>query len=312
MGERIVKTMDIVKPIFIIGTGRSGTTIFHRIFSYHPTVTWLSSRLSNRYPRKPQLNQKLMQGIDYPLLGPFLRKRFLTGEAYNFWETYSRGFTEPCRDLTAADVSEKVKRDVRRAFSQTMTGKRDRLLIKITGWPRIGFLQEIFPDARFIHVKRDERSVVNSLLNIDWWSGWRGPHNWRWGELTPAQYESWLKFDRSFVALACIEMQILSEAMKQAKQSVKKSNFREIDYDDLCADPMRIYQEVVDFCELDWGSDFARVVQKQQLRNTNYKWREDLTSEQQRILEHFFPTGDDVSLNGSLISQPELTQLAVE
>ena len=292
--------MDIIKPIFIIGTGRSGTTIFHRIFSHHSEVAWLSSRLSNKYPHKPQFNQKLMQGIDYPVIGPFLRKRFLTGEAYDFWETYTRGFTEPCRDLTAADVTDKVKKDVRRAIAQTLTSKRNRLLVKITGWPRIGFLQEIFPDARFIHVKRDERSVVNSLLNIDWWSGWQGPHNWRWGELTPAQKESWLYFDQSFVALACIEMQILADAMERAKQGVTNDNFREIDYDHLCAEPVRTYQEMVNFCDLDWTPDFAQVVQRQTMRNTNYKWQEDLNLEQQRILDHFFPVADDVHLNGSV------------
>ncbi len=40
-------------------------------------------------------------------------------------------------------------------MSEITTEKRDRLLLKITGCPRIGFLSEIFEDMRFIYVVRD-------------------------------------------------------------------------------------------------------------------------------------------------------------
>jgi hypothetical protein len=64
------------------------------------------------------------------------------------------------------------------------------------------------------------------LLNVDFWSGWRGPQNWRWGELTAKQRQEWERFDRSFVALAGIELKILSKALEQAKQDVKDDNFK--------------------------------------------------------------------------------------
>jgi hypothetical protein len=44
----------------------------------------------------------------------------------------------------ASDVTARVKSQVRSAFKAVLTPSRDRMLIKITGWPRIGYLDEIF------------------------------------------------------------------------------------------------------------------------------------------------------------------------
>lgn len=285
--------MNIEKPIFIVGVGRSGSTIFHRIFTEHPHVAWLSSRLCNKFPNKPHVNSYLMKAIDYPKIGNFIRRRFISGEGYDFWEYHSRGFSEPCRDLLASDVTSKLKRELPDALSQILTAKRNRLLIKITGWPRIGFLNEIFPDAKFIHIKRDQRSVINSLINVDFWSGWQGPHKWRWGELTAKQMQEWDRFDRSYVALAGIELQILSDAMEQAKRCMPNpENFLEVAYEDLCTDPMNIYKNVIDFCELEWSPIFQDAINRYQLKNTNYKWQEDLSEDQQNIVEYFVNRGE--------------------
>jgi hypothetical protein len=37
-------------------------------------------------------------------------------------------------------------------MSEITTEKRDRLLLKISGWPKIGILFEIFEGAKFVHV----------------------------------------------------------------------------------------------------------------------------------------------------------------
>lgn len=277
----------VEKPIFIVGVGRSGSTIFHRMFSEHPHLAWLSARLCNRFPDKPWVNRLLMQGIDYPVVGAHLRRRFSPGEGYLFWERHCRGFSEPCRDLVASDVTLKTKKYLPEVLSNILTPRRNRLLLKITGWPRIGFLQEIFNDAKFIHISRDGRAVINSMINVDWWWGWRGPQNWRWGELTPAQQAEWERFDRSFIALAGIELKILTEAMEKAKQTVKAANFMEVKYEDLCAAPTDVFKEVIQFCELEWLPDFERAVKKYSLQNSNDKWRQELTAAQQQIIEHF-------------------------
>jgi hypothetical protein len=227
----------------------------------------------------------LLGGIDLPAVGRLLLRKYSPSECYDFWEHHARGFRRPCRDLTAADVTNKVKETVRAALAQVPTRARNRLLIKITGWPRLGYLHEIFPDARFLHIVRDGRAVVNSLVNVDWWWGWGGPEKWRLGELTPAQRSLWEKHNRSFIALAGLQWNILLEAMDAARQSIPKEAFLEIRYEDLCARPMPVLREALDFLELDWNPVFESRLRHHDLRSSNFKWQEELTPDQHRIME---------------------------
>lgn len=271
------------KPIFIVGTGRCGSTIFHQVLSYHSHVAWLSLVCETK-PQNYRANRRAMRILDLPLLSRTLRKLIYPVEAYRFWDYYCPGFSEPCRDLSKEDVTPKTKKVIRHVMAQMLTQKRRRLLIKVTGWPRIGFLKEIFPDAKFIHIYRDGRAVVNSLLAVTWWSGWRGPANWRWGELTPAQSEKWERYDRSFVALAAIEWEILMAAQEHAAQSIPAGDLLEIRYEDLCQNPVKTFQEAVEFSNLEWSSQFETTINRFSLRNTNDKWKEDLSDTQQKIL----------------------------
>lgn len=280
----MVQSRTVEKPIFIVGTGRCGSTILHHVLSYHDHVAWLS-RVCDMRPSRPQTNRWALRTLDLPLLSRYLRKLIYPAEAYRFWSHYFPGFVQPCRDLLKEDVTLKVKADIRNVMAQMLTRKRHRLLIKITGWPRIGFLKEIFPDAKFIHVYRDGRAVVNSMLHVFFWSGWHGPSGWRWGELSPAQRKKWVEYDRSFVALAAIEWEMLMAAQEQAKHRIASEDLLEIRYEDMCADPVATLQHAIAFSDLAWSPSFESVVRNTSFANTNHKWRKQLSEAQQNILE---------------------------
>jgi hypothetical protein len=274
---------DVADPIFIVGTGRCGSTLFHHMLSFHEHVSWLSPSCQKR-PARPQLNRRYMSLLDAPLFSRYARKLIYPVEAYAFWERYCPGFSEPCRDLTEHDLAPKAAKKVRRALAQVITDRRPRLLVKVTGWPRIRYLKALYPDARFIHVYRDGRAVANSLLNIYFWSGWRGPDNWRWGALSPEQQARWVEHDRSFAALAGIQWEILMEAQEQARQFLSPDDLLEIRYENLCRDVTGIFENATQFCSLDWSTRFKATVQTKQIVNTNDKWRQDLGSVQQQQL----------------------------
>jgi len=276
--------MEVIKPIFIVGSGRSGSTVFHTILSEHPDFYWFSN-LSSIFPRFPIINKTLMILIDIPILKDFLKRVFKPSESWNFWDCYTKSFVDPIRDLVSNDVTIKERREIKEALRHLSTKKRNRFLCKIVGWPRVGFISEIFEDAKFIHIIRDGRAVVNSILNVDWWQGWRGPTNWQRPELTPAQNEEWQKYNKSFIALAAIEWKILMDAHETAKRLVSKENFLEIKYEDLCADPKNTLKKSIEFCELDWSNDVNRILNKHKLNSSNSKYKNDLTVNQKRILE---------------------------
>lgn len=276
--------MEITKPIFVIGAGRSGSTEFHSIFSEHPHVAWLCG-YAQKYPDRPSVNRRFMEAIDWPLVGPRLKKRLFRGEFYGFWDHYFRGFSAPFRDLYAEDVTLKLKKTLPGVLAQLLSRKRNRLLIKITGWPRIGFLSEIFPDAKFVHVKRDGRAVANSSVNVEFWRGWSGPDNWGWGDLSPEYQAEWERHGRSFVALAGIQWKLFMDAVDHARTLVDPGSFLEITYEQMCADPAETFRHVARFSELEWLPEFEASIRRHEMRDANSKWRKELTPAQQAILE---------------------------
>lgn len=276
--------MKIEKPIFIVGAGRSGSSLLQNVLAEHPNVSWLTP-LCHKYPDKPSMNRVLMKTLDYPIIGALLKPKISIEECYAFWEHYCKGFTAPYRDLLPEDVTYKTKKNIQDTVPKLLTNKRNRLLAKFTGWPRIGFLQEIFNDAKFIHILRDGRAVANSLLSVDWWLGWRGPQHWRWGELTLTHKQEWEKNNKSFIVLAAIQWKLLMDAMEHAKQFVNRDNMLEIKYEHLCSTPLEVFWNIIDFCDLEWSREFKDTVVRHSFRNRNNKWRKDLNIHQQKLIE---------------------------
>jgi omega-hydroxy-beta-dihydromenaquinone-9 sulfotransferase len=178
--------MRVTKPVFIVGTGRCGSTAFHRMLGAHPQFMWLSG-FAEEFPNRPSWNRWAVTAMGNPVLRRIFGAVIKPGENYGFWYTHAYGFAEPGRDLLGADVTPPVKKQVHAVIERMLTPKRSRMLVKLTGWSRIGFLNEIFEDAKFVHIVRDGRAVASSLLHINsWqWRGWYGPYSWRYGPLSP-------------------------------------------------------------------------------------------------------------------------------
>jgi hypothetical protein len=276
--------MKITKPIIIVGTGRCGSTVFHRLLAMHPQTMWMSS-VCYLYPEKPVWNRWAVTAMGNPVLRRLFGGRVRPGENYRFWDKYAYGFSEPCRDLVRSDVSARVKKQVRAAFEPMLTSKRDRLLVKITGWPRIGYLNEIFEDAKFVHIVRDGRAVASSLLHVDFWRGWMGPQSWRAGLLSTEDQAAWEASGRSFTVLAGLEWRIQMRAIEAARQTLDPNRFFEVKYEEFCERPLDTYRQVLDFAELPRSEEFERHIKAASVRSTSNRWRDDLSTGQQAVLD---------------------------
>jgi omega-hydroxy-beta-dihydromenaquinone-9 sulfotransferase len=293
--------MQITKPIFIVGTGRCGSTAFHRVLARHPQVMWLSG-FAEQFPYRPAWNRWAVTAVGNPLLRGLLGRRIRPGENYGFWYKHAYGFAEPGRDLTAADLTPRVRRQVRGVLEAMLTRTRSRLLVKLTGWSRIGFLHELFDDAKFIHIVRDGRAVASSLLHIgSWqWRGWYGPSSWRYGPLSAEDQAAWEACNRSFVALAGLQWKIHSRAVEAARQALDPDLFLEVKYETFCGQPVETCRRVLEFAELQPFAAFDRQVQAASITDMSSRWRDDLSPEQQALLtgllrEDLLRYGYDVS-----------------
>jgi len=274
-----VAELEVRAPIFVIGTGRCGSTIFYEMLAKHPQVAFVSN-LNSAFPRQRWLSAfntafgKL--GLRLGVISP--------SEAYPLLNSIYPGFGRPCRTLNATDVLASVMKNMRRLFADYLRYQRKRrICYKYTGWSRIGFFNKIFPDALFIHMVRDGRAVANSMLNVSWWHGWQGPWNWRWGEL-PKQYrKEWEQSDYSFAVLAGIEWKMILDEIEESKKELEPGRFLEIRYEDFVADPLAIFEQVTDFAGLTFDKKFIKKIERYKLRNMNYKWEEEL-SESERLL----------------------------
>jgi hypothetical protein len=225
-----------------------------------------------------------MSAIDVPILNLYLKRRFVPLENYAFWDFYFAGFSHPSRDLLASDVSARTRRSFQKVASELLTAKRNRLLIKITGLPRISFLYAIFPDARFVHILRDGRAVANSRLNAPFWKGWQGLNIWG-GQMPEHYQEEWERHRRSFVALAGIEWKTHMDQFEAVKREFPNIDICQVKYEGFCANPIGELKRIADHCELSWHPQFEKATRAFHVKNENEKWERDLTDQQRATLE---------------------------
>ena len=152
----------------------------------------------------------------------------------------------------------------------------------MTGPARIGYLSEIFPDACFIHVIRDPRAVVSSLLKVHFWVTRAGLDTPWWKNGLSQDYMNiWLKEDKSPAVLAALQWkQIIEHAWDELKTvSEKKIRYIEINYEDFVAEPKNVIGKILDASELRLSDKVLRYIEEKiKIRNMNYKFRNNLTT----------------------------------
>lgn len=150
-GEKIARretAEGIDRPLFILGTGRAGTTVLGKVLSMHRDVGWLNE-------------PKLMWHIARP-------DEDLNG---NYTTTPAR------YRLGANDATESVRRAMINQYSAYLqTTRNKRVLDK---YPelifRTEFVKKLFPDARFLFLVRNGYATCSSIAKWSTTHGQSGP-----------------------------------------------------------------------------------------------------------------------------------------
>lgn len=279
-----------MKPVFVIGSGRCGSSLLHELICRHADVAFISNlddRLASRH-LSGRFNGTLYRNIPQALTAKG-RLRFAPSEAFNIISRYvSPIYADSCRDLRQTDVTPWLALRMQELFVRHQQAQgTSHFVHKFTGWPRIDFFDEIFPESRFIHVVRDGRAVANSWLQMPWWNGYRGPEQWHWGPL-PEQYEvEWLQGEKDFVMLAGILWKMLMDRFDAAAQRLDAERLLTIRYEDFLRQPREEMERMITFIGLEWNSDFDRHFSRWKIHpEREAAWKHDMDSSQATLLNN--------------------------
>lgn len=238
--KRLPISNRVKKPIFIVGTGRSGTTILGVILSIHNDIGFLN---------EPKAIWHSVVGYE-DLVGSYSQKKALY-------------------KLTESDATPKVIESLNRIYSfyLKLTGSR-RICDK---YPelifRIPFVKAVFPDAKFLFLVRNGWDTCSS---IDKWSDrlgiqdrdnvydWWGINGRKWdllveqvvpGHSDLAEFSERIRnFDRE-IDKAAVEW-ILSMREGIYWRNMFPDSFHTVIFEKLLEEPIAELQSIRDFCEL--------------------------------------------------------------
>jgi hypothetical protein len=301
----------------VAGTGRCGSTLVQELLCRHPAtgfVSGLDDKLSKLNLAGRHNGRLYRSGAPRPAGMTSLRHsrrllekgrlRVAPSEAYQLLDRHvTAGFSRPCRDLVAADLTPHTARRLRSFFDARIAAQGCEVLVQhVTGWPRTGFVHAAYPDLKVVNVVRDGRAVVNSWLQMGWWDGWRGPENWYLGPLPEPLRAEWDASGRSFPVLAALGWKMLMGAFAQARAAHPAGQWIDVRYEDLVADPRKELTRVLEVLGLDWSPAFERGLRRHELHaGRGDAYRDELSGPQlaavQRTLgptlaEWGYPAGD--------------------
>lgn len=274
-------------PLFLVGAPRSGTTLIYKMLCLHPDAAWISN-----WNRVAPAVRPLAALNPIASLLPNARHRAWFGHDSNAY-VYGSGRSLGQRLLPApvegeplfrraglgeaeifhpSDVPSGAVDELRKAFRavQRYSGGSFFVNKRVANNRRIPLLAEAFPNARFLEIVRDGRSVAQSLSSVDWW-----PHStvW-WNGMTPVQWaaegrDPWELCAQSWVE----ELKVTSRGLS----SVAPGRVMKVAYEDFVVQPMELLADIKRFAALPDSDRWRRAVSRCECRPCEESWREQLS-----------------------------------
>ena len=248
-------------PVFFIGFPRSGTTIIFETFVRHPAFGWLAN-YAEMWPSVISANI-LCRLLDNRLIrlrghkkqygSVRLGNRYFPQpvEAYAFWDHFTGiNFSRDYLLGQTADLAARLR--VRRALHNMILYQgKTRFATKLTGPGRIQYLLSIFPDARFVHVLRDGRAAVESLLRVEFWRDKGGMDAPFWvNGLEAGAIDDWNESGRDPVVLAAYQWKRIIETTRDEARGLSHEKYIEVKYEDFVASSPAVTSKLLSWAGL--------------------------------------------------------------
>jgi len=228
----------LAAPIFLVGSPRSGTSLAVNLFATHPDVAnWSEAG-------------RLWDPIDYH-----------NDEADHHFEVER---ATPAQVARLHRWCEWYRRSHGKA---RFVNKHPRNSV------RIDYLRRVFPDARFIHVIRDGRAVVSSIVTLIR-SRARREKQPMGGFCRPPGWRTLLRDD--LVEQTALQWQAIVRHV-QGRRALLGPDYREVRYEELCARPREVVRDLFEFAGLGASEAQLAGVSERPLERRD-GWRQRLTA----------------------------------
>ena len=216
-------------PVFIIGCGRSGTTILGKTLSRHPKIKYLNERRDLWHEAYPE---------------------------FNIWDGNNK---ESILYATEKNIIEKNNEKIRDLFEeQQHLGQSSILLEKLPiNNFRLKFLQASFPEAKYIYLTRNglevSLSIEKKIEKRNWFAGKKLPLLIKFGEQNKYPIKENISTN---IEKAMWEWRISIDQSDLFFKNLASENFIHLSYEDFVDKSEECVTKILEFLNLDFSEKF--------------------------------------------------------
>lgn len=235
----------MTEQIFVVGAGRSGTSLIQSIFSSHDDIYFFpETGFLRRLVFSGNLD-KLFNSVNVEALSTFLSADHrICRLGLSYQQIYSCVLQSSQVTDSAPYLYKLLLANHLNHLTYSYYGDKDPRLLE-----HLDLLYQTFPGCKVIHVKRNLFDVISSRMNAQWSQKYSFSHH-----LLIALYQS---------------------SLPRSKVSLSSSNYISIIYEDLLSDPLCTLNTVLNFlglshfsCLPDHSSESTRLV-----ANSERQWK---------------------------------------
>lgn len=148
-------------PFFIVGVGRSGTTLIRLMINNHPNIAipYESHFITKYYEKLNSYGDLSDKNNLRKIVSDILAEELLTKWDHTF---KLENIVDGVKESTIKGVFDSLYKDYAKSKGKIRWGDKSDYL------DRMYLINKIFPEAQFIHIVRDGRDVAGSVLKLNW------------------------------------------------------------------------------------------------------------------------------------------------
>lgn len=234
-----------MKTIFIVGVGRSGTTLIQSMLNAHSKISFLPE---THFIRNYMSDKNIQKQFNSNNLN-YIKKRFKNDKNINKLNNNMLSYLndELSKSNNLSDLFKRMLQQYLKNHNKIIVGEKDP--------KNLEYLNQIiktFPHAKILHIIRDPRDVVLSRLNAEW------------------------SKDRGLITHALTYRFQYLKAQKDGKE-IFKSNYLEFRYEELITKPESMLNDICQFLKIKYDKNMLKFYENSSeiIKGEEKKWKDN-------------------------------------